>query len=194
MSDVTVTVDDAGMEAVIRVFGVDFVRLAKEALYEAYILGGVQQDIWRATPMSQRAKYAERLGNKKGTRLMNKDGTGLVRGWRGKVTEEEADWLDSVGMGRLRNSLFIQGENTSLDDLGFRQIPGGVEFRLQSSVPYAGRMHETDKPAKGEYWTPGNGGFGWSTPGTGAKYIEDNVDAQKMAEAMARCVMAKVRS
>ena len=193
MSDVTVTVDDAGMEAVVKLFGQDFSKMAKEALYEAYILGGVQADIWAQTPKSQQAKYAERLGNKKGAKLMQKSGKGLVSKWRDKVTEEEADWLDSYGMTRLANSLFVQGENTSLDDLGFRQIPGGVEFRIQSSVPYAGRMHETDRPAKGEYWTPGNGGFGWSTPGTGAKYIEDNVDAGKMAEAMARCVMARVR-
>lgn len=194
MSDVTIKVDDDGMEAVVKALGEGFARLAKEAVFEAYVLGGVQHDIWRAIPKSQQAKYAERLGNKEGKRLMKPDGTGLRRGWRQMVTEEQADWLDSYGQTRLANSLLPRGGETGLDDLGFRETSEGVEFRIQSSVPYAGRMHETDKPAKGEYWTPGNGGFGWSTPGTGAKYIEDNVDARKMAEAMARCIAAKVKA
>jgi dipeptidyl-peptidase-4 len=70
----------------------------------------------------------------------------------------------------------------------------GVEMTISSDVPYAGRMHEAEIPAEGDYWTPGNGGFGWSTTGTGNRYIEDVVDASRMAEAMADRMNAGMRT
>ena len=141
MSDVTVTVDDKGLAACLRLLSEDFADLAKEV----------------------------------------------------RVTAEQADRLDSYGQTRLANSLLPDGAHTSIDVLGFRKTSEGVEMTIASDVPYAGRMHETDRPAEGDYWTPGNGGYGWSTQGTGNKYIEKVVDASRMAQAMADRMNARMR-
>jgi hypothetical protein len=187
MSDVTVTVDDEGLKVCIDVLSEDFKDLAEGALTAAFINGGVMEDVWRRTPKSQRAKYAERIGES------NAKGTGLKRGWRDRVTPEQADRLDSYGQTRLANSLLPDGAHTRIDVLGFRKTADGVEMTIASDVPYAGRMHETDKPPEGDYWTPGNGGHGWSTQGTGNKYIEDIVKPERMAQAMADRLNARMR-
>lgn len=187
MSEATVTVDDKGMAACLRLLSEDFADLAEDALTAAFVNGGVMEEVWRRTPKSQRAKYAERIGES------NAKGTGLKRGWRDRVTAEQADRLDSYGQTRLANSLLPDGAHTRIDVLGFRKTSDGVEMTIASDVPYAGRMHETDRPAEGDYWTPGNGGHGWSTPGTGNKYIEGVVDANRMAKAMADRMDARMR-
>lgn len=187
MSDVTVTVDDRGLAACLRLLSEDFADLAEDALTAAFVNGGVMEEMWHRIPQSERAKYAERIGES------NTKGTGLKRGWRDRVTPEQADRLDSYGMSRLRNSLLPDGAHTRIDVLGFRTTSEGVEMTISSDVPYAGRMHETEIPAEGDYWTPGNGGFGWSTTGTGNKYIESVVDANRMAEAMADRMNARMR-
>ena len=187
MSDVTVTVDDRGLAACLRLLSEDFADLAEDALTAAFVNGGVMSEMWHRIPKSERAKYAERIGES------NRKGTGLKPGWRDRVTPEQADRLDSYGLTRLANSLLPDGAHTSIDVLGFRTTSEGVEMTISSDVPYAGRMHETEVPAEGDYWTPGNGGFGWSTTGTGNKYIEDIVDAQRMAEAMADRINAGMR-
>lgn len=187
MSDVAVTVDDRGLAACLSLLSKDFADLAEDALTAAFVDGGVMEEMWHRIPQSERAKYAERMGvgfDKKGQ---------LARGWRDKVTPEQADRLDAYGMSRLRDSLLPGGAHTRIDVLGFRTTSEGVEMTISSDVPYAGRMHETEVPAEGDYWTPGNGGFGWSTPGTGSKYVEDVVDAQRMAEAMADRMNARMR-
>ena len=96
-------------------------------------------------------------------------------------------------MSRLRDSLLPGGAHTRIDVLGFRKTSDGVEMTIASDVPYAGRMHETEIPAEGDYWTPGNGGYGWSTQGTGNKYIDRTVDASRMAKAMADRLNAGMR-
>jgi len=188
MSDVTVTVDDRGLAACLRLLSEDFADLAEDALTAAFVNGGVMEEIWKRTPKSQRAKYAERIGLK-----YNPRNGQLARGWRDQVTPEQAEKMDSYGQTRLANSLLPDGAHTGIDILGFRKTSDGVEMTISSDVPYAGRMHETDRPAEGEYWTPGNGGFGWSTPGTGNKYIERIVDVQRMAQAMADRLNAGMR-
>ena len=188
MSDVAVTVDDRGLAACLRLLSSDFADLAEDALTAAFVNGGVEMEVWRRTPKSDRAKYAERIGES------NRKGTGLKPGWRDRVTAEQADRLDSYGQTRLANSLLPDGAHTSIDVLGFRTTSEGVEMTISSDVPYAGRMHETDVPAEGDYWTPGNGGFGWSTQGTGNRYIERIVDAQRMAQAMADRLNARMRT
>lgn len=187
MSEATVTVDDKGLAACLRLLSEDFADLAEDALTAAFVNGGVMEEMWHRVPQSQRAKYAERIGES------TKNGKGLKSGWRDRVTAEQADRLDSYGMGRLRDSLLPGGAHTRIDVLGFRKTSDGVEMTIASDVPYAGRMHETEIPAEGDYWTPGNGGYGWSTPGTGNKYIERTVDAQRMAKAMADRLNARMR-
>ena len=187
MSDATVTVDDKGLAACLRLLSQDFADLAEYALTAAFVNGGVMDEIWHRVPQSERAQYAERIGES------NAKGTGLKRGWRDRVTAEQADRLDSYGMSRLRDSLLPGGAHTRIDVLGFRKTSDGVEMTIASDVPYAGRMHETEIPAEGDYWTPGNGGYGWSTQGTGNKYIDRTVDASRMAKAMADRLNAGMR-
>lgn len=187
MSDVTVTVDDKGLAACLDLLSQDFADLAEYALAAAFVNGGVMEEMWHRIPKSERAKYAERLGES------TKGGKGLKSGWRDRVTAEQADRLDSYGMARLSDSLLPGGAHTRIDVLGFRKTSEGVEMTIASDVPYAGRMHETDRPAEGDYWTPGNGGYGWSTQGTGNKYIEKVVDANRMAQAMADRLNARMR-
>lgn len=162
----------------------DFPDMVRASLEDAFLNTGILEDIWRRTPKSERAKYGERYG------VSKRDGSGLKKGWRSMVTPEEAEQLDSYGLTRLANSLLPSGVGTGLDQLGFRRNELGWSFSITSSTPYAAKMHETDKPAEGDYWIPGNGGHGWSTAGTGNKYIEKNIDADKigrtLAESMAR--------
>lgn len=189
MSDAVVVVDDRGLAVCLTLLSEDFADLAEDALTAAFLNGGVLEDIWRRTPKSQRAKYAERIGLK-----FNPKNGQLARGWRDKVTPAQAERMDSYGQTRLANSLLPDGAHTDIDILGFRRTSDGVEMTIASDVPYAGRMHETDRPAEGDYWVPGNGGFGWSTPGTGNRYIERNVDASRMAKAMADRLNARMRA
>ncbi len=196
MSDATVTVDDRGLAACLSLLSRDFADLAEDALTAAFVNGGVMEEMWHRIPQSERAKYAERINPgivKTSTRANGGQKVELKGGWRDRVTPEQADRLDSYGMSRLRDSLLPGGAHTRIDVLGFRTTSDGVEMTISSDVPYAGRMHETETPAEGDYWTPGNGGFGWSTTGTGNKYIEDVVDAQRMAEAMADRMNARMR-
>ncbi len=56
---------------------------------------------------------------------------------------------------------------------------GEVEFgvRANAQIPYAYYVHEAKKPGEGEYWTGGRGfGRGWTTLGTGNKYVQKPVD------------------
>lgn len=70
--------------------------------------------------------------------------------------------------GTLKNTVIAGGVRTA--------STGVVEFgiRANANIPYARRIHDTRKPAEGEYWQPGQYGFGhgWTTKGTGNKYIE----------------------
>lgn len=188
MSDATVTVDDRGLAMCLSLLSRDFADLAEDALTAAFVNGGVEMEVWRRTPKSERAKYAERMGVG-----FNPRNGQLKRGWRDEVTPKQAERLDSYGLTRLANSLLPDGAHTSIDVLGFRTTSDGVEMRIASDVPYAGYVHEADKPAEGDYWTPGSVG-GWSTPGTGNKYIEDVVDVQRMAQAMADRIDAGMRA
>lgn len=195
MSDVTVVVDDGALMATVDLLGRGFEEAAKDALTAAFVLGGVEEAIWRATPKSSRTRAAMNAGLDVDLRDgSSRRGQITTRRWRGQVTERQAERIDQSGQERLARSLLPQGGFDSLDNLGWTQTSGGWEFRIQSSVPYAGYVHETDRPAKGEYWDHTKGGKGWSTPGTGAKYIEANVDARRMAEAMAARISARVRA
>ncbi|MBO4797462.1 MAG: hypothetical protein J5494_01635 [Candidatus Methanomethylophilaceae archaeon] len=166
----------------------DFPDMVRDSLEDAFIHSGVMEDIWRRTPKSERAKYGERIG------VSKRDGTGLVPHWRDKVTKEQSDKLDAYGMTRLANSLLPSGVGTGLDQLGYQRTQIGWEFSITSSVPYAARMHETEKPAEGDYWTPGNGGYGWSTQGTGRKFIEDKIDPDRMGKILADRMTARMRA
>lgn len=45
------------------------------------------------------------------------------------------------------------------------------EVRISANTPYALAVHEAKKPVEGHYWEPGKKG-GWTTKGTGNKFIE----------------------
>ena len=191
MSDVVV--DDKGLSVILELLSQDFPALAQEALEDAFVNGGVLEDVWKATPKSERAKYAERIDPdlvRYRTGVDGRDSASLARGWRKRVTPEQAEKLDEYGQTRLASSLLPS--LSGLDQLGFRTTSSGVEFSISSSVPYAGRMHETSVPAKGDYWAPGKRG-GWSTAGTGAKYIEDVVDVARVTEALSDCLSKGAR-
>ena len=194
MSDVTVTVDDRGLAACLSLLSRDFADLAEDALTAAFVNGGVEMEVWRRTPKSDRTRVAQDVGLD--TNIDNPRGDPAritTRKWREKVTPKQAAKVDAAGMTRLALSVLPQGPATPVDVLGFRRTSEGAEMRLASSVPYAGYVHETENPAEGEYWDHSKKGKGWSTPGTGNKYIEDVVDAQRMAEAMADRMNARMR-
>lgn len=104
--------------------------------------------------------YTDKDGNKKRHKFrLDKQNMAVYR----KVNPNVAG---KVNM--LRSSVEVGGVHTD--------TAGRVDFgvRANSFIPYARRVHETKKPAEGEYWQPGQRGFGhgWTTKGTGNKYVE----------------------
>ena len=77
------------------------------------------------------------------------------------------------GNSNLMRSLFPSGQSNNPNDLTVHTDGTGISFSLGSSVEYAVKVHETAIPKEGHYWDQVTiGGRGWSTPRTGAKYLE----------------------
>lgn len=163
-----------------RRFGDQWEDLAKDAVIGALMDGGFVREVSIRVPKSEYARYAANLrgwkidkdGNPIRTRVeLTKSGK-LPSNWRKKfgVNAADADRVqDKYGHGTLQKSLLPNGEKSDPFEVKVGS-KGSISFRLSSSLVYANRMHETDKPAEGEYWAPGLD-RGWSTPRTGNGYL-----------------------
>lgn len=173
----------------LRELGNDWQTVSENAMRDAMLVTGFLQAVWDRAPKSDRARYASRYRGvaldvlQKGREGDPSSWTVKLRtGWdravmSGAETTRERDRRESAiqrlneyGMVRLANSL-IPGGNPKHNPLKVRHTFGAVSLVLASSISYAARMHETLKPAEGDYWTPGKD-HGWSASGTGNRYIE----------------------
>lgn len=159
----------------LRVLGAELPSILSDCMRNALILTGCIDDIWTRTPKSSRDRYAgryksawdlidQRTGNlRKGVRKSQVQGLTPEQQWR----------VNQYGNENLANSL-IPGGNTRSDAPFTVEIMGAhVRVSIGSSVVYAARIHETEKPGEGEMydWTDPTSP-GWSAEGTGNKYIE----------------------
>ena len=95
-----------------------------------------------------------------------------IEGTRARDKRQDAiARVQEYGQERLANSILPYGAEGEDRNLQVRNRQGTIELVLSSSVPYAARMHEAEKPREGEYWTPGKK-TGWSAARTGNKYLE----------------------
>lgn len=158
-------------------------RLRREALEDAILNGSLLEEIWMRTPKSMMQRYASELG---GIKLTVKGD--LPRGWRKKMNPEGLRTVDRYGQERLARSLMPGGTMPSQTyrGLDITDHSEGVSFFIRSDLDYAERMHEAQFPREGQYWTP-NGGKGWTTKGTGNKFLERPAEncADELAEIVA---------
>lgn len=165
-------------------------RMMRDSIEDALTNGDseILADIWARTPQSDRARYAYRYKAIERDDWKD-DGSALRAGWRKKLREANGsravDRVDMYGMQRLRKAVF-GGQDT----YGVRGMKVSTTYRSASfamvvdSVPYARRMHEAVDIV--DYWSGrtarGIGdkrGKGWSTQGTGAKFLTDPVADKK---------------
>lgn len=161
----------------------DWRDIAKECLIEALVTSGYLKAVYERTPRSSRERYAAaRDGSVLRVTGRGRDGdpgswTATLRtGWEDRlrrrgVSQDAIDRLNEYGIGNLANSLIPNGNVMDDTIFGVRTSRDSVELSISSSVPYAARIHEAEKPAEGEYWTPGRD-RGWSAGGTGNRYLE----------------------
>lgn len=69
---------------------------------------------------------------------------------------------------------FVSGTVNQLRTSFKIEIEGPESVTFGHYAPYAEYVHEAKKPLPGEYWEPGAKG-GWTTKGTGQKFIEKNL-------------------
>ncbi len=58
------------------------------------------------------------------------------------------------------------------------EIKGTEEINIGTTAPYSNFVHERKKPVEGHYWEAGKDG-GWTTKGTGNKFIEKPLNDHK---------------
>lgn len=162
-----------------RDFSSQWSRLSRDAVVGALMSGGFVGAVAIRVPKSEMARYASQLsgeitakdGTIKRTRVtLTSKGT-LPKNWRRKfgVNPVDADRVvTKYGHGALQRSLLPNGEKA--DPFEVKVERGSISFCISSSLNYARRMHETERPAEGDYWVPGLD-FGWSTPRTGNHYL-----------------------
>ena len=172
----------------------DWPEVAERAMKDALVGTKYLQEAWRRIPKSNKARYASRYAGvdlrirKKGDpNDPSSWSVSLPSDWRKRAvqyhvrkttksgresftgpTMKGLDSIEQYGLGRLSNSILPR-----LDDSVFevQRTSHMVRLTLSSSVPYAARMHEAEKPREGDYWTPGKT-HGWTAYGTGNKYLE----------------------
>ena len=172
----------------------DWPDIAEKAMKDALTGSKYLQEAWRRTPKSNMHRYASMYA---GVDLnIDKEGdvndpstweTRLPSNWRQKAVEWHVnnktksgrerftgpsmrgmDRIERYGRERLARSILPRQDGSD-----FHVVKGTkyVMLVLSSSVEYAAKVHEAEKPAEGNYWTPGKTS-GWSAYGTGSKYLE----------------------
>lgn len=172
-------------------------RLMRDSIEDALTNGDseILADIWKRTPQSDRARYAFRY-KAIGRGDWKKDGSGLRNGWRKKIEDDETvsaqvgmdrlNRLDQYGQQRLRKAVFGGQDTYGIKGMRVATDRRSARFALVvEGVPYARRMHEAINIV--DYWSgstdKGIGdkrGRGWSTIGTGAKFLTDPVQEKKL--------------
>lgn len=148
--------------------------------------------VWRRAPKSDKSRYAatyrnvkmsiEQRGedNRPGTWKVNTNGwqEQMMEGVNGKEAiskrQRSIARIEEYGQLRLANSLLPFSKDKrdgDVRDFKVHRTAKNIMMTLSSSVPYALRMHEAEKPAEGQYWTPGKR-YGWSAGATGNKFLE----------------------
>lgn len=159
-------------------------RIRREALEDAILNGSLLQEIWMRTPKSSMQRYASELG---GIRLSARGN--LPKGWRKKMTAENLATVDRYGQERLARSLMPGGTMPSQTyrGLDITDHADGPSFFIRSDLDYAEKVHEAQFPREGQYWTPNSDRGGWTTRGTGNKYLERPAEdcADELAELVA---------
>ena len=160
-------------------------RLMRDSVEDALTNGEseILADIWNRTPQSDRYRYAFRY---KAIDLQDwkKDGSSLKSGWRKNFSEGQLNRLDQYGQQRLRKSLFGGQDTYGIKGMTVKSDQHRASFTLSSDLPYARRMHEAVDIV--DYWSGTEKGIGdkkgrgWSTVGTGAKFLTDPVHEKKM--------------
>lgn len=172
----------------------DWPDIAEKAMKDAMVSTKYLQEAWRRIPKSNRARYASRYA---GVDLnIRKRGdpndpssweVSLPSDWRKRAVQYHVrnttksgrerftgpsigsmDRIDRYGLGRLSNSILPRQDATAFH---VSKTANSVTLSLSSSVEYAARIHEAEKPVEGDYWTPGKT-HGWTAYGTGNKFLE----------------------
>lgn len=159
-------------------------RIRREALEDAILNGPLLQEIWMRTPKSSMQRYASELG---GINLSVKGD--LPRGWRKRLSAEDLHKVDRYGQERLAHSLMPGGTMPSQTyrGLDITDHADGPSFFIRSDLDYAEKMHEAQFPREGQYWTPNSDRGGWTTKGTGNRFLERPAEncADELAEIVA---------
>lgn len=166
-------------------------RIMSDSIAEALTNGQseILADIWKRTPASDRYRYAYRYkaiesGDWKA------DGTALKSGWRKQIRDANGqralDRLDGYGMQNLRKAVFGGQDTYGIKGLVVKTGNGRASFTIQvrtDEAPYARRIHEATDITT--YWASSKNavgdkrGRGWSTQGTGAKFLTDPVNNKR---------------
>lgn len=165
-------------------------NLRRDALEGAILNSGLLDSIWRRTPKSMMQRYASQLG---GARI-NKAGQ-LEKGWRRKMDPDMLAHVELYGQERLARSLMPHGNRPGQKGMGLdiRTTSDGAVWRIRSSLAYAAKVHEARNPREGQYWSPA-GGKGWTTPGTGNRYLSRPAEecAGRIARELAKNLSAAI--
>lgn len=161
----------------------DWQDIARECMVYALVQSGYLEAVYRRTPRSSRERYvsardasALRISERGDANDPSSWVASLRSGWEDRlarkgVSRDDIDRLSEYGMGNLANSLVPNGNVRDSTIFDVRTSDTSVELSISSNVDYAARMHETDRPAEGEYWTPGRD-RGWSASDTGNRFLE----------------------
>ena len=168
----------------------DWPDIAEKAMKDAMVSTKYLQEAWRRIPKSNMARYASMAGatlaiKRRGDPNDPSQWEASLRGWEkqreklltdaakgGTVArdrrERSLDRIERYGRGRLSNSILPRQDATAFH---VSKTANSVTLSLSSSVEYAARIHEAEKPVEGDYWTPGKT-HGWTAYGTGNKFLE----------------------
>lgn len=127
---------------------------------------GFLEAVWKQAPKSSRQRYAKRASSK--VDITSKGA--LPSGWRKQLSPKTLERVDATGQQRLAKSLMPQGGPQ------LREDAGEVRYIIESTVPYASFVHNAEKPRPGAYWDGSRRGGGWSTPGTGPRYLDEPLE------------------
>lgn len=166
--------------------------IAETAMKRALVNTKYLQEAWRRTPKSNRPRYASRyagVGLKVKQRGDANDPSGWKYGVSSRWRQQAADYsvrqaeagrkvraptargmdrVDEYGRERLARSILPRVDASALI---VRRTQTELRLTLASSLDYAPRVYLAEKPAEGDYWTPGKDS-GWSAYGTGNRFLE----------------------
>lgn len=188
------TLDEA--TDLIRSFSERKEEVLTEAMVGALVNSPFLDDVWRRTPKSERARYAEMMGLK-----VNWSNRAQIESrWKDKILGDESvspataldryKRLEAYGNSNLAKSIQPWGQKRSAHDLESHvsHSNGIVSFSLWSNLPYARRVHESEVPAS-NVWRPGQK-RGWSVRGTSGHFLYGTPDSP--VEKYRRRLMAEI--